>query len=453
MTNPNTVNVYTHSDCLKHEMRANHPESPKRLAACLKALKSDSISKQLQWIDAPLATKKQLMRVHDKAYVNKYFTIKPPQKSYIKKDNDTLRCPDTLNAALRGAGAQIAAVDDVMKGKTKRAFCLVRPPGHHASSNKASGFCFFNNVAVGAAHALEAHKLKRVAVIDFDVHHGDGTEAIFQNDPRVMFWSSFEHPHYPNNVKLGGKPSHIKLAPMKAGSGSAEFRKIVDTQLIPSLLKFKPECIFISAGFDAHIKDHLAHINLTEEDFAYVTKRICDVAEKVAKGRVISTLEGGYNVQALAASVKSHVKALANKIDFSLKPIEAPSNFKKFIPSLFLSGIFISALAVIAWPASLLAQLMFPLVVISGMRYVFKTDQYENYCLKTKKDIAKLNTTQLKAFDIGREAENSYQAYLGSFVAWPVYRCPKAYYAGLAARQDENDGLISRIRKRTKAVC
>jgi len=440
-----------------------HCESPNRLAECLKALKEDSISQQIQWKEnVAKATKVQLARVHDKDYINRTFALSPSQ-GIIEKATDAKMNPHTLSAALRGAGAQIAAVEDVMRGKTMRAFCLVRPPGHHASQKQAAGFSFFNNVAVGAAHALEAFKLKRVAIIDFDVHHGDGTEAIFTNDPRVMFWSSFQHPLYPATDLNKERPSHIKLSPMKKGTSSAEFRKIVKTQLIPSLIKFKPECIFISAGFDAHKDDLLGGIKLTEDDYAFVTQKICEVANKVAKGRVISTLEGGYNVKALTASVKSHVKAMVNATDYSFvqKILFSASESKTLILSFLLStpavgfrilptAVQAGRLALTAWPSTLMLNfwmILFPLELIRMLRNQFKEHQHVNYSLKTMKDVAKLNDTQIKAFEIGSKAAGSISAHLGSFFSWAAYRSPKAFYAGLDAGESQNKALISQIKR------
>ncbi len=447
------INIYTHSDCLKHEMEQGHPEAPTRLTACKKALQADpAICEQLQWKNAPKATKAQLARVHDRSYIERTFALSP-REGTIKKAVDANMNPHTLLAALRAAGAQIAAVEDVMRGKTKRAFCLVRPPGHHASQNRAAGFSFFNNVAVGAAHAMQAFNVKRVAIIDFDVHHGDGTERIFYHDPRVLFWSSFQHPHYPHGTRLEGHPPHINLAPMKEGSGSQEFRKRVETQLIPSLLAFKPECIFISAGFDAHKKDKLSAINLNEEDYAFVTKEICKVAEKFAQGRVISTLEGGYNVKALAASVKSHVKALVPTPQHSLRyPIlSQASKSKTLIPSLLISTLAgaIRILSLAAFPLALVlnfCMILFPLDLMRVLRSQFKTQQHENYCLKTDKDMKALTKSQLEAFEIGKNAADSYSAHLGSFFSWSAYRSPKAFYAGLSARESQNNVLMSRIK-------
>lgn len=453
MANSKLINIYTHPDCLKHKMGDGHPEAPDRLTACRKALQADSsISDQLQWKKAPKATKAQLARVHKKKYINRTFALSP-REGIIKKAVDAKMNPYTLSAALRAAGAQIAAVEDVMRRKTKRAFCLVRPPGHHASQNGAAGFSFFNNVAVGAAHAMDAFKLKRVAIIDFDVHHGDGTEKIFYNDPRVFFWSSFQHPHYPNVTKLDGHPPHINLAPMTAGSGSKKFRNIVQKQLIPSLIAFKPECIFISAGFDAHKDDKLSSINLNEDDYAFVTQEICKVADKFARGRVISTLEGGYNVKALSASVKSHLKAMAKKPQHALTDYFLPQKID-FLPSMFISALAISIYALAIMPSTLplnFCMILFPLdLTIRTLRNQFKAHQYENYCLKTKKEIQKLTQSQLEAFEIGSQAANSYSAQLASLFSWSAYRSPKAFYAGLAAREGQNNVLISQVKKKLK---
>ncbi len=305
-----TVRVLTHPDCLKHEMGPSHPESPARLEAINQVLKAAPWADQLDWIEAPLALKEQLKLAHDSSYVESLF-LEAPKEGYVQCDPDTLMNPYTLSAALRASGAVIAAVDDVFAGRTKRAFCAVRPPGHHAEPDTAMGFCFFNNIAVGARHAMAKYNCQRIAIVDFDVHHGNGTESIFLNDARVCFWSSFQHPFYPGTF-LTDKPRHIHLCPLPANTGSQIFRQKIDLELIPILLDFKPECIFISAGFDAHHLDPLANLKLTSEDFGYVTKAVCEVADKVAGGKVISSLEGGYHLKALQESVIAHVEALLN---------------------------------------------------------------------------------------------------------------------------------------------
>ncbi|MBN9289170.1 MAG: deacetylase [Gammaproteobacteria bacterium 39-13] len=302
------LTIFTHPDCLKHEMGINHPECPERLEVISQKLKQASIASQLEWKEAPLATKDQLKRVHDSAYIEFIFS-QSPRQGYVPLDPDTIMNPFTLSAALRASGAQVAAVDEVFSAKTKRAFCLVRPPGHHAELHEAMGFSFFNNIAVGVAHAFAQYHCQRIAIVDFDVHHGNGTESIFLYEPRVCFWSSFQYPFYPGTV-LTGKPSHIHLCPLAAGTRSDIFRQKVNLELLPILKDFKPECIFISAGFDAHQGDPLANLMLTEDDYRFITEQICEISDAFAKSRVISTLEGGYNLQVLGNSVLAHIEAM-----------------------------------------------------------------------------------------------------------------------------------------------
>lgn len=300
--------IFTHPDCLKHDMGRAHPESPARLEVIIKALKQASYADQLRWIEAPQATKVQLTRVHHSDYIDNIFSL-APQSGYLPIDPDTGMNPYTLPAALRASGALIAAVDEVFAGKTKRAFCLVRPPGHHAEPGIAMGFCFFNNVAVGVAHAIAQYHCERVAIVDFDVHHGNGTEVMFSYEPKVCFWSSFQYPFYPP-TRLTNKTKNIHLCPLAAGNGGGIFRQKVELELIPLLENFKPQIIFISAGFDAHRLDPLANLLLEANDYAFVTHAISDIAQKYAQGKIISTLEGGYHLQALAESAVAHVEAL-----------------------------------------------------------------------------------------------------------------------------------------------
>lgn len=305
------VTIITHTDCLKHEMGQGHPESPARLEAIMAALKHAPWIKEIDWQQAPRATQEQLARVHPVPYIDSIFQASP-KEGYVRLDPDTVMNPHTLSAALYAAGAQIAAVDLAFSKSDKRTskiFCLVRPPGHHAEPDTAMGFCFFNNIAVGVAHALAQYNCKRVAIIDFDVHHGNGTETMFTKDPRVCFWSSFQHPFYPG-AALEGKPAHIHLRPLQAGTSGQEFRQRVDSELIPILENFQPECLFISAGFDAHRLDPLANLSLEASDYVYITKAVCKIANQYASGRIISTLEGGYHLQALSESVTAHIEAM-----------------------------------------------------------------------------------------------------------------------------------------------
>lgn len=303
-----SVTIYTHPSCLKHEMGAMHPESPKRLEAIAVALKQASFADQLIWKEAPLVTQQQLEGVHQKSYIQKIFSL-APQEGYKALDPDTLMNPYTLEAARRAAGALIAAVDEAYTSDNTHAFCLVRPPGHHAEPDKAMGFCLFNNIAVGVVHVLNQYDPQaRIAIIDFDVHHGNGTETMFYNQSNVFFWSSFQHPFYPGaNLQ---SPKHIHLCPLTAGTTGEIFREKVMTELIPQLEVFQPECIFISAGFDAHRRDPLANLLFEAQDYAFVTKELCKIAEKYGKKRVISTLEGGYDLVALAESAKAHIQAM-----------------------------------------------------------------------------------------------------------------------------------------------
>ena len=303
------LQLYTHAICLQHDPGPGHPESPARLRAVLEALDQDRFA-TLDRIEAPRATREQLLRVHSPAHVDRILAITPDADT-VRLDEDTLMSPASAEAGLRAAGALVAAVDAVMTGTTTHAFCAVRPPGHHATPDTAMGFCLFNNVAVGAAHALAAHGLKRVAIADFDVHHGNGTQDIFQREPRVLFISSHQQPLYPGT----GNPDeqgigNIVNAPLSSGEGSYEFRALWNDALLPRLHAFKPQLVLISAGFDAHQRDPLANLQLQTEDYAWITQQLVDLARAHAGGRLVSTLEGGYDLQALAASVSAHVSTL-----------------------------------------------------------------------------------------------------------------------------------------------
>ncbi len=299
----------THPDCLKHDMGAHHPESPARLRAIEDQLIASGLLSFLQCHDAPLATFEQLARVHAPHYIEAVQAA-APQHGLVYLDPDTAMNPFTLNAALRAAGAVVLATDLVLERKLENAFCAIRPPGHHAGSARAMGFCIFNNVAVGVAHAIEKFGLKRVAIADFDVHHGNGTEEIFHDDPRVMLCSTFQHPFYPHSGADSGN-DHIINVPLPAGTDGAAFRKAVSERWLPALERFRPEMLFISAGFDAHWEDDMAMFRLKEADYAWVTQQIKDVAEKHASGRIVSALEGGYELHALGRSVAAHIKVLS----------------------------------------------------------------------------------------------------------------------------------------------
>jgi acetoin utilization deacetylase AcuC-like enzyme len=303
------LQLYTHAVCLQHDPGPGHAESPARLRAVLKALDQDRFA-AIDRVEAPRATREQLLRVHTADHIDRILSITPTDET-IRLDEDTFMSPASAEAGLRAAGALVAAVDAVMNGSANRAFCAVRPPGHHAMSDTAMGFCLFNNVAVAAAHAMAAHGLKRVAIADFDVHHGNGTQEIFQREPRVLFVSSHQSPLYPGTGSTEEKGvGNVINAPLSPGDGSYEFRELWDGVLLPQLHAFKPQLLLISAGFDAHRNDPLADIRLQTEDYAWITERLVDVARTHAEGRVVSTLEGGYDLAALAASASAHVAAL-----------------------------------------------------------------------------------------------------------------------------------------------
>ena len=303
-----TIAFISHPDCALHEMGPAHPESPARLSAIQDQLLSSGLDLVLQHHDAPLATREQLCRVHDPDYVEHIF-LTAPKEGYVWLDPDTSMNPHSLAAALRAAGAVILGVDLVMSGQANAAFCNVRPPGHHAERNKAMGFCIFNNIAVGAAHALHAHQLERVAIVDFDVHHGNGTEDIFRDVPEVLLCSTFQHPFYPHS---GGHvvSEHIVNVPLPAGTDGPAFRAAVESHWLPRLETFQPELILFSAGFDGHVEDDMANLNLMEQDFAWVTREVKTIADKYAQGRMVSALEGGYALSALGRSAAAHIDAL-----------------------------------------------------------------------------------------------------------------------------------------------
>ncbi|MEK6210400.1 MAG: histone deacetylase family protein [Pseudomonadota bacterium] len=298
-----------HRDCTLHDMGSHHPECPARIAAIEDHLLATGILEHLVDVDAPPATREQLLRVHDPGYVDA-IEASVPERGLIHLDPDTAMNPHSYHAALRAAGAVVKASDMVMSGEVENAFCNVRPPGHHAERARAMGFCFFNNVAVGAAHALEKHGLERVAIVDFDVHHGNGTEDIFRDEPRVMMVSTFQHPFYPYSG-VEGRSERMVNIPLAAYSGGRQFREAVEKHWLPALGRFKPEMIFVSAGFDAHRDDDMASLSLVESDYAWVTGRIKEIAEQHGKGRMVSTLEGGYELTALARSVAEHIRVLS----------------------------------------------------------------------------------------------------------------------------------------------
>ena len=303
-----TTAFITHPDCLKHEMGAHHPECPERLQAVYDAFDRSGLMSSLKAVEAPLATREQLASAHAPEHVNAIFAA-APKHDYAYLDPDTSMNPYSLSAACRAAGAVVKGVDMVMSRQADNAFCAIRPCGHHATHNRAMGFCIFNNVAVGAAYALQMHQLTRVAILDFDVHHGNGTEDIFYQDERVMLCSSFQHPYYPGTGADSGN-EHIIPTPLPARTGGTKFRAAIEATWFPALERFQPELVIISAGFDAHADDPLAYLELREDDYVWITERIRDIAERHASGRIVSALEGGYNLAALGRSAVAHVGAL-----------------------------------------------------------------------------------------------------------------------------------------------
>ena len=298
----------SHNDCTKHEMGEQHPESPERIGAIKDQLLVTGLLQFMAPHDAPLATEEQLARAHDIDYIHRLAALSPTE-GYVHVDPDTQMNPHTYRAALRAAGAAIMATDLVLGEDAKVAFCNIRPPGHHAEYRAAGGFCFFNNVAVAIRHALDVYGLQRVALIDFDVHHGNGSEDILCNDPRVLMCSSFEKNIYPFSGDIPKGPNMINVG-LPARIGGKEFRAAIEQHWIPALDAFQPEMLFISAGFDGHREDDMGNLGLTEADFAWVTQHIVGIAERHAKGRIVSCLEGGYVMSPLARSVAAHVRVL-----------------------------------------------------------------------------------------------------------------------------------------------
>jgi acetoin utilization deacetylase AcuC-like enzyme len=318
----NTVNktgYFTHRDCWKHEMGPGHPECPQRLDAIEDRLLITGVGDALDRREAPLAAPADLELAHDRLHVAAMRglterladEIAAGGPAYAQIDPDTALNPNTWDAALRAAGAAIAATDAVMAGELENAFCAVRPPGHHACHDHAMGFCIFNNVAIAARHALERHGLERVAVVDFDVHHGNGTEDILSGDSRVLMVGFFQHPFYPYSGTQHPAANMLNL-PVPAYTKGMDIREMIEVAWMPRLEAFKPQMIFVSAGFDAHRDDDLGQLGLTEQDYSWITARIKDVAVRHAKGRIVACLEGGYNLNALGRSVEAHLRVLAD---------------------------------------------------------------------------------------------------------------------------------------------
>ncbi|MDP1979507.1 histone deacetylase family protein [Undibacterium sp.] len=309
-----TTAYYTHADCKRHEMGSWHPESPDRLQAIDDQLIASRISTLLDHRDAPQASEAHLARVHTADAIYRIRENCPSEKSeysHFPLDADTSLNAYTWRASLRAAGAAVAATDAVLDGEVENAFCAVRPPGHHATPSEAMGFCMFNNIAVAAKHALEVRGLQRIAIVDFDVHHGNGTEEAFRNDERVLMVSFFQHPYYPYTGTEHPASNMVNI-PVPAHSYGDVVRQLITEQWLPALRKFAPEMIFISAGFDAHREDDMGQMGLVEADYAWITKEIMKIAQEFSNKRIVSCLEGGYNLSALGRSVVAHLKVLAD---------------------------------------------------------------------------------------------------------------------------------------------
>lgn len=300
----------SHPDCLKHDMGTYHPECPQRLLAIEHQLLASGLLDHLQRYEAPLATFEQLAQAHTPNYINSIQATSPGTGlSYL--DPDTAMNPFTLNAALRAAGAAVLATDLVVTQQAKNAFCAIRPPGHHAESQHAMGFCLFNNVAIGVAHARQKYGLQRIAIADFDVHHGNGTEDIFINDSQVMLCSTFQHPFYPHRFAPSNS-NNIVNVPLAAGCDGTTFRAAITKYWLPALENFKPEMLFISAGFDGHADDNMAQFLLIDADYVWITQQLVTLAEKYAEGRIVSMLEGGYELKSLGRCVTEHIQVLGD---------------------------------------------------------------------------------------------------------------------------------------------
>ena len=315
----NKTGYFTHADCRKHEMGRGHPESPQRLDAIADRLLASGVGDALDRREAPPAALADIELAHARMFVAGLRGLSDGLRdqmaaggpAHTQIDPDTSINVHTWDAALRAVGLVLAATDAVIAGELENAFCAVRPPGHHAGRSEAMGFCFFNNVAIAAKYALQRHRLQRVAIVDFDVHHGNGTEDIVAGDDRILMVSFYQHPLYPEGGSRSNAANLVNL-PVPAYTRGAEIRELVESAWIPRLEAHRPEMIFISAGFDAHREDDLGQLGLVEQDYAWITSRLKDVASRHAKGRIVSSLEGGYNLSALGRSVEAHLRVLAN---------------------------------------------------------------------------------------------------------------------------------------------
>jgi acetoin utilization deacetylase AcuC-like enzyme len=303
--------IFTHEECLRHDTGPGHPESPQRLEAVLAALRTPEFG-ALRWEEAPLGSMQQVQRVHAASYVEAVQRTSPRDGYRLLDAGDTVMSPGTWNAVMRCVGAACAAVDAVVRGEAGNAFCATRPCGHHAEADRAMGFCVFNQAAIAALHARHVHGLKRVAVVDFDVHHGNGTQHCFEGDADLFFGSSHQSPFYPGTGTRAerGVAGNVVNIPLPRGTGSATFRQLMRDEMLPALRRFAPELLIISAGFDAHELDPLGGLAFTDDDYAWVTRELLALAREHAGGRVVSTLEGGYSAEGLAGGTAAHVRAL-----------------------------------------------------------------------------------------------------------------------------------------------
>ena len=303
-----TTALIAHRDTVLHEISPGHPECPQRIDAIGDRLIEESLFDLLSHHEAPLATREQLTLAHPAAYVE-LIHDKAPASGSVRLDADTAMNAHSLDAALRAAGAGVLAVEEVLAGRADNAFCMTRPPGHHAERTRAMGFCLFGNIVVAARHAMRVHGLERVAIVDFDVHHGNGTEDIVDGDAGILFCSSFQHPFYPGGYRPNVPGQRVNV-PLRAGTAGDGFRAAIAASWLPALEDFRPEMLFVSAGFDAHVEDPLASLALQDADFAWITRELMEVAGRHAGGRIVSMLEGGYSLPALGRSAAAHVRAL-----------------------------------------------------------------------------------------------------------------------------------------------
>lgn len=306
--------IYTHDACFDHQPGPHHPEGPQRLKAVLEALRSEEFA-GLHWEQAPMGTRTQLEHVHEPDYIDAVQSASPETGYCLLDAGDTIMSPGTWEAVMRCVGAACAAVDAVVGGQARNAFCATRPCGHHAERGRAMGFCVFNQAAIAALHARHAHGLRRIAVVDFDVHHGNGTQHCFEDDPDLFFGSSHQSPFYPGTGARSeqGVAGNVVNIPLPRGSGSDTFRRLMRDEMLPALERFAPELLIISAGFDAHELDPLGGLAFTDADYAWITRELMATADRSAASRVVSILEGGYSLEGLASGSAAHVRALMHR--------------------------------------------------------------------------------------------------------------------------------------------